>query len=80
MMIMFKKIINVINNNKLKIILDYNYIDIINYTKIIDINSNLININKDNKYIHIKGDNLSVKKMIDNEVLITGTIKSVELR
>lgn len=78
---------NKLNNNfnrylmdtESKLILKDNYINIINYEEIKDFTSNKIIIKTKNKIITIKGDNLVVSKMQDNEVLITGKILVIEL-
>lgn len=62
-----------------KIILKDNCLNIINYTEIKDFSSNQIIIKANSKVITIKGENLVVSKMQDNEALITGTIKIIEL-
>lgn len=80
-------ILNKINNNlnrylmdtESKIIFKDNYLNIINYREIKDFTSNQIIVQIDKKIVTIKGENLVVSKMQDNEVLITGIIKIIEL-
>lgn len=62
-----------------KIIIKDNYLNIINYKEIIDFSSNQITIRTNSRIVKIKGDNLVVSKMQDNEVLITGIISTIEL-
>ena len=62
-----------------KIIIKDNTINIINYEEIKDFSSNKI-VEKTKKNITtIIGKDLVVSKMQDNEVLITGLIKTIEL-
>ena len=74
----FNNVRNFINNNSFKIVIYDNLIDIINYEKIIDINLNNIKI-KSNKVINIIGKDLSIIKMFDNELLIKGIIKDINI-
>ena len=57
-----------------------NKIDIINYDHIGSIDTNKINIYYEDGEIIITGKNLSLLKMVDNELLISGTINNLELR
>ncbi len=57
-----------------------NRVNIINYSTIGHISDNEIIVYFDNGMLIIKGNNLSLLKMIEDELLISGTIKSVELR
>lgn len=75
---LFNNIRNLINENEFKIIIDNNYIDIINFSKIINITDNLVKI-KQNKIINIYGKNLKVSKMLDDELLIMGNINKIEI-
>lgn len=75
---LFNNIRNFINENEFKIIIDNNYIDIINFSKIINITDNLVKI-KQNKIINIYGKNLRVSKMLDDELLIMGNINKIEI-
>lgn len=74
----FNNVRNFINNDSFKIVIYDNLIDIINYEKIIDINLNNIKI-KSNKVINITGKNLCIIKMLDNELLIKGIIKDINI-
>ena len=66
-------------DNDNKIIIKDNYLNIINYKEIIDFSSNQITIKTNSRIVKIKGDNLVVSKMQENEVLITGIITIIEL-
>lgn len=76
---MLNKLTNYINNTDYKIVLTNSCIDIINYTKLISINKTYISILIDNKKIIIKGDNLLPKKILSNEILLTGNINNIEV-
>ena len=79
---LFNKLNNInryLMDTESKLILKDNYLNIINYIEIKDFSSNKILVKTKSKIITIKGDNLVVSKMQDNEVLITGIISIIEL-
>ena len=61
-----------------KIIIKDNTINIINYEEIKDFSSNKIVVKTKKNITTIIGKDLVVSKMQDNEVLITGLIKTIE--
>ena len=73
---LFNDIRNLINEDNFKIIIYDNYIDIINYSKIINISDSLLTI-KFNKKILIYGKNLKINKLLDNELLIMGEVDKI---
>jgi sporulation protein YqfC len=73
---------NLINNfleQEFKIIIYKNKINIINYDDISSITEDEIYLNYKEGLIKIKGKMLSINKMIDHEILISGEIKEVKL-
>lgn len=77
---MFKEFFRVIKDDKLKIILDFNSVNIINYSNIEDIKDNKIIIKANSKFIIIEGLKLVVSKLMDDEILISGKINKIEFR
>ena len=75
----FNKLDRCITDKTYKIIIKPNTINIINYIEIKDFSNTKIVINSTNGITTIIGKNLVVSKMQDNEVLITGIIKNIEL-
>ena len=75
----FNKLDRYITDKTYKIIIKHNTINIINYIEIKDFSNTKIVINNTNGITTIIGKNLVVSKMQDNEVLITGIIKNIEL-
>ena len=75
----FNKLDRYITDKTYKIIIKPNTINIINYIEIKDFSNTKIVINNTNGTTTIIGKNLVVSKMQDNEVLITGKIKTIEL-
>ena len=57
-----------------------NKVNIINYDHIGQIDVNKITVYYDEGEILISGKNLSLLKMVDSELLISGTINNIELR
>ena len=73
-----QQITNYINDNKFKILYVNNNLNVVNYHKIIEIKDDIITI-ETNKLILIKGHNLKINKLLDNEILITCIIKEIDL-
>ena len=76
---MIKKIINYIKDDKFRINYVNNSVNIVNYDKILEVEDNTVTLVKENKVILVRGKNLKLDKLLDNEVFITGTILSIEL-
>ena len=66
--------------NELKITIINNKINIINYKDIGHFDSNAIIVKTDSKDIHIKGSDLVVSKLMNDEILITGNFNTIEFR
>lgn len=67
-------------NNEFIINIYNDKINIINYTSLGTIDDNKISVNSDNKNILITGEKLVLKKLLNDEILISGVIKKIELR
>ena len=68
---------NYINEKEYSMIYKYNKLDIVNYTEIKDFTSKIITIRYQNKIYQIKGSNLVISRMMDNEILISGNIENI---
>ena len=64
--------------NKYKIIIKDNYINIMNYKNIIDIDHNRIEIFLDKARVIISGNNLLVTGIDEYEMVIKGIIKGID--
>ena len=64
-------------DNEYKITITNNYLNIINYQEILDFTNKEIAIRHTNGLTIIKGNDLVVSKMQDEELLIKGDIKSI---
>ena len=56
-----------------------NKVYIVNFIKILDINYENITIKGKNNLFVIKGNNLSLRKLLEQEVLISGEIRIIEV-
>ena len=76
---MFNCISNYIHDNEFRFTVYDNKIHIINFNKIITLEDNYISLLSVNKKINIKGLNLVLVKLLDNELLIKGNITNIEV-
>lgn len=76
----FDRLNNYINENNFKITIGINYVNVVNYTLVLDFNSNLVSIKHNNGIVDISGTNLVVNKMLKDEILVTGNIENIKLR
>lgn len=74
------KINNYLNDNEYKITIIDDKVNINNYIEILDFNTSIISVKHNKGITKIKGKDLVVSKMVDNEILITGTIKEIEVK
>jgi len=77
---MFDRLRNYINDNSLKINISKNQVNIVNYLDIVIMEEEKIIVKYEDGIISITGNKLSVNKLLDSEILITGNIKSVEFK
>ena len=70
---------NYLSDKEYKMIVKKKCIDIINYSEIIDFSPQKVSIKYNNKVIIVDGKNLTISKMEDNEVLISGTISNIRI-
>ena len=69
-----------IEENEVKIMIINNKLNITNYSDIGHFDSNKIIIKLKDKNIIVKGEELVVSKLLDDEILITGILKNIEFR
>jgi sporulation protein YqfC len=70
---------NYLYDKEYRIIIKENYVNIVNYDEIVDFNLNKISVKYRNKKVSIKGTNLTINKMVEDEVLITGNISNISI-
>lgn len=74
---LFDKLDKYLVDNNYRVIIDSNRVHIINYIEIEDFSSKMVIVKyRDGKCV-LEGDMLVVSKMIDDELLITGKLKSI---
>ena len=70
---------NYLYDREYKIIIKENYVNIVNYDEIVDFSLNKISVKYKNKKIIIEGNNLTISKMVTDEVLVTGNISNIRI-
>lgn len=70
---------NYISDVEFRVDLYKDKVHIVNYTKIVTIEKSRISIGYSSGMVIIKGKDLALKKLLDDEILIRGIINSVEL-
>ena len=76
---MLNRISNYINDNRFKMTVFSDSIYLVNYKRIISIEDNYISFYTDNSKIVISGNNLVLKKILKEELLISGNISKIEV-
>lgn len=74
-----KKIKEFINSKQLRLNYIDNKLNVVNYDEIVLLTNEKIILTKDKKVIIIKGLNLTLLKLLEEEILINGSIKTIEL-
>lgn len=77
MNVMFKNLSNYIKSTETKLTYYNNKIDIVNYIRINIFENDKIEIRCEKKLITIKGNNLVIRKLYDDELLIEGKIETI---
>ena len=70
---------NYLYDREYRIIIKENYVNIVNYDEIVDFNLNKISVKYRNTKVSIEGTNLTINKMVEDEVLITGNISNISI-
>lgn len=70
---------NYLYDREYKIIVKDGFVDIVNYDEIVDFTLTKISVRYKNKIIIVEGRDLTISKMIDNEVLVVGNIEVVRI-
>lgn len=76
---MLKNIVSYVRNNEFYINIWKNKINIVNFKEIVIMEEEKVVIMSDDGKIVIRGKDLSINKLLDNELLITGKFNSIEL-
>ena len=76
---MLRKLKNYIDDNEFRVCIFKNSVNVINYCSIFAIEKSRVSLSYNDGTLIIKGNNLTLKKMLENELLVHGEIKSIEL-
>ena len=77
---MIRKVIDYVKNDEFEIKFDNRYINVINFSNISYMEDSKIKINYNEGSVLIKGNELTVSKLLDNEILIKGKFTNIEFR
>ena len=75
-----RKVRDYLLDDEFKIIILNNKINISNYEKIEYLDIDKVIVKYENGKINIKGENITVSKLLNNEILISGSIKEIEMK
>ena len=76
---MLNKIKDYINDNEFRMTIYTDRIHVVNYIKIISLESDRVSFLTNKGRIIIKGQNLSLNKLLDDEILISGIVINIEV-
>ncbi|MCI8346954.1 MAG: hypothetical protein HFJ12_03280 [Bacilli bacterium] len=76
---MFQSIKNYINDNEFKLTVFEDRVYVANYLKIISLEDERISFLTQKGRIIIKGNNLCLNKLLEDEVLISGRVSNIEV-
>ena len=72
-------IINYIKDNEFRINIYENKVNVVNYIDLLSMEEERISLTSSIGRVIIKGDNLSVRKLLNKELIIVGKIKNIEI-
>jgi len=75
----FDRLRDYIKDNEFRINIFDNKVNITNYLDLIVLESSRISIKSPKGIVVIKGNDLTVNRLLDSEILLSGNIKSIEL-
>ena len=76
---MLDRITNYINDNTFRFTVYENTIHVVNYKRILILEEDRISFQSKNQKIKIEGEGLILKKILNQEMLITGKIYKIEV-
>lgn len=77
---MFRNLMTYIDDKEFKLTFLRNRLNIVYYKEIITVEQTRISISYDQGTIVVHGKNLTINKLLEQELLITGEIETIELR
>lgn len=76
---LIRKIDDFLEDKKYRVIIEENLVNVINFSEIIDFSINHISLRCTNVVVKIEGEKLAISKMMDAEVLVSGTIYNISI-
>ena len=76
---LINKLDRYLEDKNYQIIIKDNKINVINFQEVMDFSIDKVLLRCNNQIINIEGKNLIISKMLDNEILVTGTIYNVRI-
>lgn len=76
---MLRKVYEYVKDDEFRFTVYNNRIHIVNYEKITSLNDDYMLVQCVDRKISIKGDGLVLNRLLDNEVLIVGKVKNIEV-
>lgn len=76
---MLRNLYEFVKDDEFRFTVYSNRVHIINYDKIDSLNSDYILVSYSNKKVSIKGRDLVLNKMLNNELLVVGIVKNIEV-
>lgn len=77
---MLKNLRSYILENKFRVYIYENNIDIINYKEIEHFDDKIIIVRYEKGIMTVKGENIIITKLLDDEILINGIIRNIEFK
>ncbi len=77
---MLKQLVDYMREEEFRLTLFENRVHALNYDDVLSLEDHLIRIKVKNRTIFIRGTNLAVQKLLDQEILIVGTIEGIEMK
>ncbi len=74
-----RKVVDFINDDEMKLTITANKIYVVNYIEILRFTDRLIIVKYNKGKITIEGQELMITKLLNNELLVTGVIKKIEI-
>lgn len=72
-------VIDYVRDNEFRMLVLSNKIDIVNYLELLSMSEERVSITSATGRIVIRGEGLSVKKLLNREILIVGKFSSIEM-
>lgn len=76
---MLNKLKDYINDNEFRITIFSDRIYVVNYKEVLSLEDERISFSTEKGRIIVKGDHLTLNKLLDKEVLISGKTKDIEV-